>query len=77
MSIQDRNNIQQLQELLKNTAGKSSDLATPIVASEQVQNQEMIVDFGEQRGTLVPLGQEEEDDLIQADYDAYGNVVNW
>lgn len=73
MSIEEKQNFARLEEMLLNTAnGKSEDVATPVVAN--VSSDEMIVDFGEKPGTLIPIHAEWEEPLVPSDYDAYGGT---
>ena len=76
MSIQEQRNLNKLEALLTNTAGRNTEALMPFVTTQQADK--LIVDFGEQeQANLIPIMPEYEDQLEAADYDAYCDVVNW
>ena len=79
MSDDDKHNFATLsQMLLKSVDGEAIDLATPIIAHAATKSQDMIVDFGEDAGNLIPIHPEFEEPLVPEDYDAYGGGhLNW
>lgn len=79
MSIDEKKNIQQMEDLLQEFLGDNSDeIATPAINSQSTQDADMIVDFREGPQNLVPIFPEFEDDLVPSDYDAYGGgALNW
>ena len=76
MTIQEQKNLNELEALLTNTAGRNAEASMPFVTTQQAD--ELIIDFGEQeQANIIPIMPEYEDQLEAADYDAYCDVVNW
>ena len=78
-ATQDGTHLIQLEEMLRDTVGTTTEESTPVVATAAADGEDLIVDFGEQ-ANLIPIGAEFEEPLDPADYEAYSgsySSLNW
>ena len=72
LTVQDKENIQNLDDLLMNVTTDSDEAATPTVAAAN-NGSTMTMDFGEDQQNIIPIHPDCEDDLIPSCCDACGS----
>ena len=72
LSVQEKENIQKLDDSLVNVMTDSDEMSTPAVANTN-NGSIMTVDFGEDQQNIIPIHPDCEDALIPSNCDAHGS----